>query len=114
MNSLTHCHITNQVNAHTNTIDVPDFILTDAIAEITQELLTHGSITIAGEEIHVMDLYQYGDDEDQANLIFMTVRDPDAAKDHATQIITDCAIYYFGESNPGLAVQYYQENHGEC
>ena len=111
MNSLNYCHVTAQVNAHTNTIDVPDFILTDAIAEITQELLTHGSITIAGEEIHVMDLYQYGDDEDQANLIFMTVRDPDNAKDHATKIITDCAKFYFEDNE--LVITYLAEKNSE-
>ena len=111
MNSLNYCHITNQVNAHTDVIDVPDFILTDAIAEITQELLTHGSITIAGEEIHVMDLYQYGDEEDQANLIFMTIRDPKNAKEFATKIINDCATSYFEDNQ--LVITYLAEKNSE-
>ena len=113
MNSLTHCHITNQVNAHTTAWDMPEVTSDESTTEIVEELLKHGSVTIGGTEYHVMDLYQYADEEDLSNLVFMTIRDPAAAKDHATQIITDCAIYYFGESNPGLAVQYYQENHGE-
>tara|TARA_B110001450_G_C17196564_1_gene309591 strand:- start:156 stop:500 length:345 start_codon:yes stop_codon:yes gene_type:complete len=113
MNSINHCHITNQVNAHTTAWDMPEVTSDESTTEIVEELLKHGSVTIGGTEYHVMDLYQYGDEEALSNLVFMTIRDPDAAKDHATQIITDCAINYFGESNPGLAVQYYQENHGE-
>ena len=95
MNSINYCHVTSQVNAYTDTKDMPDLILIDAISEITQELLTHGSIIIGGEEIHVMDLYQYGDQDDQANLIFMTIRDPESAKEFATKIINDCATSYF-------------------
>ena len=114
MNSLTHCPIADAVSVHTNIWDAPEVSSDESTAEIVEELLKHGSVTIGGTEYHVMDLYQYADEEALSNLVFMTIRDPDAAKDHATQIITDCAIYYFGESNPGLAVQYYQENHGEC
>jgi len=113
MNSINHCHVTSQVNAHTTAWDMPEITSDELTTEIVAELLTHGSVTINRTEYHVMDLYENADEEDLSNLVFMTIRDPAAAKDLATQIITDCAIIYFGESNPGLAVQYYQENHGE-
>ena len=113
MNSLNHCHVTSQVNAHTTAWDMPEITSDELTTEIVAELLTHGSVTINRTEYHVMDLYENADEEDLSNLVFMTIRDPAAAKDHATQIITDCAIYYFGESNPGLAVQYLEEYYGE-
>lgn len=103
--------MTSQVNAYTDTKDMPDLILIDAISEITQELLTHGSIIIGGEEIHVMDLYQYGDQDDQANLIFMTIRDPESAKEFATKIINDCATSYF--ENNQLVITYLADKHSE-
>ncbi len=111
MNSINYCHVTSQVNAYTDTKDMPDLILIDAISEITQELLTHGSIIIGGEEIHVMDLYQYGDQDDQANLIFMTIRDPESAKEFATKIINDCATSYF--ENNQLVITYLADKHSE-
>jgi len=113
MNSLNHCHVTSQVNAHTTAWDMPEITSDELTTEIVAELLTHGCVTINREEYHVMDLYQYADEEALNNLVYKTIRDPAAAKDHATQIITDCAIYYFGESNPGLAVQYLEEYYGE-
>ena len=114
MNSYTtYCPIADAVSVHTNIWDAPKVSSDESTAEIVAELLKHGSVTIGGTEYHVMDLYQYGDEEDLRNLVFMTLRDPDAAQDHSTKIITDCAIYFFGVSNPGLAVQYYQENSGE-
>jgi len=114
MNSYTtYCPIADAVSTHANVWDAPEVTPDESTTEIVEELLAHGSVTINRTQYHVMDLYQYGDEEDLRNLVFMTIRDPAAAKDLATQIITDCAIYYFGESNPGLAVQYYQENHGE-
>ena len=111
MNSINYCHVTSQVNAYTDTKDMPDLILIDAISEITQELLTHGSIIIGGEEIHVMDLYQYGDQDDQANLIFMTIRDPESTKEFATKIINDCATSYF--ENNQLVITYLADKHSE-
>lgn len=111
MNSINYCHVTSQVNAYTDTKDMPDLILIDAISEITQELLTHGSIIIGGEEIHVMDLYQHGDQDDQANLIFMTIRDPESAKEFATKIINDCATSYF--ENNQLVITYLADKHSE-
>jgi len=113
MNSLNHCHVTSQINAHTTAWDMPEVTSDELTTEIVEELLAHGSVTINRTEYHVMDLYENADEEDLSNLVFMTIRDPAAAKDLATQIITDCAIIYFGESNPGLAIQYYKENHGE-
>ena len=114
MNSINYCHVTSQVNAYTDTKDMPDLILIDAISEITQELLTHGSIIIGGKEIHVMDLYQYGDQanqDDQANLIFMTIRDPESAKEFATKIINDCATSYFEDNQ--LVITYLAEKNSE-
>jgi hypothetical protein len=114
MNSYTtYCPVADAVSVHTNIWDAPKVSSDESTAKIVEELLLNGSVTIGGTEYHVMDLYQYGDEEDLRNLVFMTIRDPDAAKDHAIQIITDCAIYCFGESNPSLAAQYYQENSGD-
>jgi len=114
MNSYTtYCPVADAVSAHTTVWDMPEVTSDELTTEIVAELLTHGCVTINREEYHVMDLYQYGDEEDLRNLVFMTIRDPAAAKDFATQIITDCAIYYFGESNPELAIQYLEEYYGE-
>ena len=114
MNLLSNqCPAANDTSRNASLWDMPKVSSDEAAEEIVEELLTHGSVTIGGTQYHVMDLYQYGDEEDLRNLVFMTIRDPEAAKDFATQIITDCAIYYFGENYRGLAVQYYQENHGE-
>ena len=107
----TYCHITAQVNAHTDVINVPDFILLDAIEEITEQLLTHGSIIIGGKEIHVMELYQYGEEEDLRNLVFMTHRSADNAAKFAKQIITDCTKAYF-EGN-SLVDTYLEEKNSE-
>ena len=114
MNSYTtYCPVADAVSTHTTAWDMPEVTSDELTTEIVEELWAHGSVTINRTEYHVMDLYQYGDEEDLRNLVFMTIRDPEAAKDFAKQIITNCAIYYFGESNPGLAIEYYQENHGE-
>jgi len=106
----TYCHITAQVNDHTNQIDNP---IDWAIEEIVDELLTHGSIKIGREETHVMELYEYGDSEDQANLILMTVRDPANAKAFAEQIIRDCATNYFNEIAASLVLEYISEKNSE-
>ena len=114
MNSYTtYCPVADAVSAHTTVWDMPEVTSDELTTEIVEELLKHGSVTINRTEYHVMDLYQYADEENLNNLVYMTICDPAAAKDHATQIITDCAIRYFGEINPDLAVLYYQENHGE-
>jgi len=114
MNSYTtYCPVADSVSVHANIWDAPEVSADESTTEIVEELLKHGSVTIGGTEYHAMDIYQFGKEEDLRNLVFMTIRDPDAAKDHATQIITDCAIYFFGVSNPELAIQYYQENSGE-
>ena len=111
MNSINHCHVTSQVNAYTaEAFSTP---ITQAVEEIIDDLLQFGSITIGTTNYHVMDLYQYGDWEEQANLIFMTIRDCDAAKELAEKIITDAATYYFGESNPELALAWYEDKHSE-
>ncbi len=106
----TYCHITAQVNEHTNQIDNP---IDWAIEEIIDELLTHGSIKIGREETHVMELYEYGDPEDHTNLIFMTIRDPDAAKVFAKEIIRDCATNYFNEFAASLVLEYIEEKNSE-
>mgnify|MGYP003385678859 CR=1 FL=1 len=106
----TYCHITAQVNEHTNQIDNP---IDWAIEEIIEELLAHGSILIGREETHVMELYEYGDSEDQANLILMTVRDPANAKTFAKTIIRDCATHYFNEIASSLVFEYIEEKNSE-
>jgi len=114
MNSYTtHCPVAADTSLNASLWDMPEVSSDEATEEIVEELLTHGSVTIGGTEYHVMDLYQYGDEEDLRNLVFMTICDPAAAKDFATIIITECAIEYFGDPSRGLAAQYYQENHGE-
>ena len=80
-----------------------------AIEEIIDDLLLHGSILIGREETHVMELYEYGDPEDQANLILMTVRDPANAKVFAETIIRDCATHYFNEIASSLVLEYIEE-----
>ena len=113
MNSYTtHCPVAADTSRNADIFNMPSQIDV-AFSELLEELLNHGSVNIGRTEYHVMELYQYGDEEDLRNLVFMTIRDPAAAKDFATQIITDCAIYYFGDPSRGLAAQYYQENHGE-
>jgi len=111
-----YCPIADAVSAHTMIFDAPEVTPDESTSEIVAELLEHGCVTINRTEYHVMELYQWGGEkteEDLRNLVFMNIRDPEAAKELATEIITECAIYFFGVHDPGLASIYYQENHGE-
>ena len=47
MNSINHCHITNQVNAHTTAWDMPEVTSDESTTEIVEELLAHGSVLLA-------------------------------------------------------------------
>ena len=112
----THCPIADSVSTHANVWDMPEVTPDESTREIVAELLEHGCVTINRTEYHVMELYQWGGEkteEDLRNLVFMNIRDPEEAKELATEIITECAIYFFGVHDPGLASIYYQENHGE-
>ena len=46
MNSLNHCHVTSQVNIHTDVIDAPDYLLEDAFNELKDDLLYDSYIKI--------------------------------------------------------------------
>jgi hypothetical protein len=114
MNSLNYCHITNQVNAHTDVIDVPDYILEDAFKELKDDLLYDGSVKIGTTHYHVSDLYQYGDNEDeQQRVISLAFRFPDDAQQLAEEIITKCAAVYFKEYYPELTLEWYANKHSE-
>jgi hypothetical protein len=84
-----------------------------AIEDIIDELLMYGSIKIGNTHTHVTDLYQYGDEEAHANLIFQTYLDPDNGRDIAEQIIRDCATYYFNEIASSLVLEYIEEKNSE-
>mgnify|MGYP003646003016 FL=1 len=114
MNSLNHCHITNQVNAHTDVIDAPDYILEDAFKELKDDLLYDGSVKIGTTHYHVSDLYQYGDNEDeQQRVISLAFRFPDDAQQLAEEIITKCAAVYFKDFYPELTLEWYADKHSE-
>ena len=114
MNSLTHCHVTSQVNAHTDVIDAPDYILEDAFKELKDDLLYDGSVKIGTTHYHVSDLYQYGDNEDeQQRVISLAFRFPDDAQQLAEEIITKCAAVYFKEYYPELTLEWYADKHSE-
>ena len=113
MNSLTHCHITSQVNAHTDTQDMPDYILEDAFNELKDDLLYDGSVKIGTTHYHVTDLYQYGDEEEQARVISLAFRFPEEASQLAQEIITKCASVYFKNNHPELTLEWYADKHSE-
>ena len=93
--------------------DVPTNPIDWAIEEIIDDLLSFGSIKIGTQHTHVMDLYQYGDQEQHANLIFQTYLDPSNGQDIAEQIIRDCATYYFNEIASSLVLEYIEAKHSE-
>ena len=113
MNSLNHCHVTSQVNAHTDVIEVPDYLLEDAFNELKDDLLYDGSVKIGTTHYHVTDLYQYGDEDEQQRVISLAFRAPDDAQQLAEEIITKCAAVYFKEYYPELTLEWYADKHSE-
>ena len=80
MDTQTDCHVSNQVNIHTDVTEVPDHILNDAFNELKDDFLYDGSVKIGTTHYNCNDLYQYGDEEEQARVISLAFRFPDDAK----------------------------------
>jgi|TARA_R110001632_G_scaffold124270_1_gene237034 hypothetical protein len=113
MDTQTHCHVSNQVNIHTDVTEVPDYILNDAFNELKDDLLYDGSVKIGTNHYHVTDLYQYGDEEEQARVISLAFRFPEEASQLAQEIITKCASVYFKNNHPELTLEWYADKHSE-
>ncbi len=114
MNSLTnYCHVSNQVNAHTDVIEAPDYILEDAFNELKDDLLYDSYIKIGTTHYYVDDLFQYGDEDEQMRVIYLAFRFPDEAQQLSQDVITKCAAVYFKDHHPELTLQYHAEKHSE-
>ena len=113
MTSLNYCHVTAQVNAHTDVIDAPDYILEDAFNELKDDLLYDSYIKIGTTHYYVDDLLQYGDEDEQARVIWLAFRFPDDAQQLAEEIITKCAAVYFKDYHPELTLEWYADKHSE-
>ena len=113
MDTQTHCHVSNQVNIHTDVTEVPDYILNDAFNELKDDLLYDGSVKIGTTHYYVDDLLQYGDEDDQARVIWLAFRFPDDAQQLSEEIITKCAAVYFKDYHPELTVEWYADKHSE-
>jgi len=113
MNSINHCHVTSQVNAHTNTIDAPDYLLEDAFNELKDDLLYDSYVKIGTTHYYVDDLLQYGDEDEQARVIWLAFRFPDDAQQLSEEVITKCAAVYFKDHYPELTLEWYADKHSE-
>ena len=113
MTSLNYCHVTAQVNAHTDVIDAPDYILEDAFNELKDDLLYDSYIKIGTTHYYVDDLLQYGDEDEQARVIWLAFRFPDDAQQLSEEIITKCAAVYFKDYHPELTLEWYADKHSE-
>ena len=113
MNSINHCHVTSQVNIHTDVIDAPDYLLEDAFNELKDDLLYDSYIKIGTTHYYVDDLLQYGDEDEQAKVIWLAFRFPDDAQQLSEEIITKCAAVYFKDYHPELTVEWYADKHSE-
>jgi len=113
MNSYTtHCPVAADTSRNADIFNMPSQIDV-AFSELLEELLDHGSVTINRTQYHVMELYQYGDEEEVRNLVFMTHRNAETAKPFATKIITECATVYFKDDHPELTLAWYEDKHSE-
>ena len=113
MNSINHCHVTSQVNIHTDVIDAPDYLLEDAFNELKDDLLYDSYIKIGTTHYYVDDLLQYGDEDEQVRVIWLAFRFPDDAQQLSEEIITKCAAVYFKDYHPELTVEWYADKHSE-
>tara|TARA_B110000090_G_scaffold17915_1_gene17899 strand:- start:38 stop:382 length:345 start_codon:yes stop_codon:yes gene_type:complete len=113
MNSINHCHVTSQVNIHTDVIDAPDYLLEDAFNELKDDLLYDSYIKIGTTHYYVDDLLQYGDEDEQARVIWLAFRFPDDAQQLSEEIITKCAAVYFKDYHPELTLEWYADKHSE-
>ena len=113
MDTQTHCHVSNQVNIHTDVTEVPDYILNDAFNELKDDLLYDSYVKIGTTHYYVDDLLQYGDEDDQARVIWLAFRFPDDAQQLSEEIITKCAAVYFKDYHPELTLEWYADKHSE-
>ena len=113
MDTQTHCHVSNQVNIHTDVTEVPDYILNDAFNELKDDLLYDSYVKIGTTHYYVNDLLQYGDEDEQARVIWLAFRFPDDAQQLSEEIITKCAAVYFKVYHPELTVEWYADKHSE-
>ena len=113
MDTQTHCHVSNQVNIHTDVTEVPDYILNDAFNELKDDLLYDSYVKIGTTHYYVDDLLQYGDEDEQARVIWLAFRFPDDAQQLSEEIITKCAAVYFKDYHPELTVEWYADKHSE-
>jgi len=113
MNSINHCHVTSQVNAHTDVIDMPDYLLEDAFNELKDDLLYDSYVKIGTTHYYVDDLLQYGDEDEQARVIWLAFRFPDDAQQLSEEVITKCAAVYFKDHHPELTLEWYADKNSE-
>ena len=113
MDTQTYCHVSNQVNIHTDVTEVPDYILNDAFNELKDDLLYDSYVKIGTTHYYVDDLLQYGDEDEQAKVIWLAFRFPDDAQQLSEEIITKCAAVYFKDYHPELTVEWYADKHSE-
>ena len=113
MDTQTYCHVNNQVNIHTDVTEVPDYILNDAFNELKDDLLYDSYVKIGTTHYYVDDLLQYGDEDEQAKVIWLAFRFPDDAQQLSEEIITKCAAVYFKDYHPELTVEWYADKHSE-
>lgn len=113
MNSLnTHCPAANDTSNQAALFDMPSDIDV-AFSELVDDLLYFGSIDIGTTNYHVSDLYQYGDTDEQARVIWLAFSNPDEAKQLAEEIITKCATAFFKKYYPELTLEWYADKHSE-
>jgi len=84
-----------------------------AFAELVDDLKYDGSVNIGTTNYHVSDLYQYGDTDEQARVIWLAFRFPDDASQLSDEIITQCATVFFKEYYPELTLEWYADKHSE-
>ena len=113
MDTQTHCYVSNQVSIHTDVTEVPDYILNDAFNELKDDLLYDSYVKIGTTHYYVDDLLQYGDEDEQARVIWLAFRFPDDAQQLSEEIITKCAAVYFKDYHPELTVEWYADKHSE-
>jgi hypothetical protein len=76
-------------------------------------LLYDSYVKIGTTHYYVDDLLQYGDEDDQARVIWLAFRFPDDAQQLSEEIITKCAAVYFKDYHPELTLEWYADKHSE-
>ena len=113
MNLLSsQCPVSNDTSRNADLFNMPSDIDV-AFGELLSDLLYDGSVNIGTTNYHVTDLYQYGDEDEQARVIWLAFRFPDDARQLSDEIITQCATVFFKEYYPELTLEWYADKHGE-